>query len=175
MEKRYRVLTVCVACLLFCLFPSAAAWANSSWVWAAKTRPYDVLPYVIVLTLGIETAALVWLAKIPRIAKVFCLVALANLLSFLAPYAIAWLRYRMDPPNIRIYPSFLEELEHGPVYTVGLVYALVTLVVELPLLYARLKKDAGDRKRLLWVLVGANLLTTALTYGIEILFCPGSW
>lgn len=171
MEKRYRFFSGLTGCLLFCLFPTATAWANSSWRWAAETRPYDVLPYAIVLTLAIETAALVLLAKIPRVGKVFCLVALANFLSFLAPYAWELLIFRTEG----IYPSFLETIEHWPVYTVGIAYAVVTLAIEVPLLYLALRKDAENRKRLLWALVGANLLTTALCFLIERVFCPGSW
>ena len=171
MEKRYRFLSGLTGCLLFCLFPAATAWANSSWRWAAETRPYDVLPYVVVLTLAIETAALVLLAKIPRIGKLFCVVALANLLSFLAPYAAEYLIFRSDG----IYPSFAYYAEHMPVYTVGIVYAIVTLAVELPIVYAALKRDTDNKPRLAWVIIGANLVTTALSFLIEHMFCPGRW
>ena len=171
MEKKYKLGSACVAAALILPFLTVTAYANSSWSWAAETRPWDVLPVVIVLTLAVETAALVWLAKIPRVGKVFCVTALANLLSFLAPYAANYLAFRSDG----IYPSFAYFAEHWPVYTVGVAYAIVTLVVELPVVNAFLKGDTDNEPRLASVIIGANLVTTALTFLIERIFCPGSW
>lgn len=171
MEKRYRILNTGILMVLLCPFFTIPAFANSSWRWLAETRPYDVLPYVIAITVGVETAALVTVAKVSKIGKAFCFVSLANLLSFLAPYVLEFAAFRMD----RLYPSFSYYLEQVPVYTVGIAYAVMTLAVELPLLSAALKKDTDSRGRLHAVIIGANLLTTAITFLVEHVFCPGRW
>ena len=54
MKRRLIVLWVM---LMMCLLPMTAS-ANSSWRWLSEARPYDVLPFVAVITITIETAAL---------------------------------------------------------------------------------------------------------------------
>ena len=73
-------------------FPTIAN-ANSSWRWISETRPWDILPYVVAITLLIEIASIVVIAKIKPIWKVSLSVVIANLLSFAAPYLLAYSFY----------------------------------------------------------------------------------
>jgi len=171
MDRKYHYFNTGLASVFLfasCIVP---VYANSSWFWISKTRPYDVLPYVIAMTLFIETAAIVLVGKVHRIGKVFCFVFLANLLSFLAPYLFSWMIFSDE----HIYPTYAYYLERMPVFTVGIGYLLVTLAAELPLVYGKLKKDTENRKLLLWTIIIANVITTVLTCLIEHHFCYGHW
>ena len=68
---------------------NVVVFANSSWVWISEMRPYDILPWVAICTLGIETISLVFIAKIKKGFKVFSFVAIANIISFATPYLMA--------------------------------------------------------------------------------------
>ena len=162
--KRYSivsamVLTAGTACAL-----SLTASANSSWHWISSTRPYDLLPIVIAVTLTLETLALTRFAKVQPFSKVFCMVLLANSVSFAVPYIGDHTPY-----------TFSQALEHVPMYTVGVAYLIVTLLAEMPVVYLTLRKHTDKPKRLLWVTLGANAVTTALTALAERLLCRGTW
>ena len=143
---------------------SLTASANSSWHWISSTRPYDLLPIVIAVTLMVETFAIARLAKVQPFSKVFCMVLLANSVSFAVPYIGNHTPY-----------TFVQALEHVPMYTVGAAYLVVTLLAEMPVVYLTLRKHTDRPKRLLWVTLGANAVTTVLTALAERLFCHGSW
>ncbi len=162
--KRYKgvsaaMIAVWTACAL-----SLTASANSSWHWISSTRPYDLLPIVIAVTLATETFALTRLAKVQPFSKVFCIVLLANSVSFAVPYIGDHTPY-----------TFAQALEHVPLYTVGVAYLLVTLLAEIPVVYLALRKHTDRPVRLLWVTFGANVVTTLLTALAERLFCRGTW
>lgn len=152
---------LCMVCL------AVPAFADSSWVWISETRPYDVLAWVAMATLVIETGIIWYVGKTGKLWKVFGVVVLGNLLSFAAPYVLA----ACDP----IYP-FMQALKSLPIYTVGWVYLLMTLLVELPIEYSLLKKDAGERTRpLLYAVIASNVLTTVMVAVVERIFCYGRW
>jgi len=52
--------------------------ANSSWHWISKTRPWDVLPFVIIFTLVIEILAIIRFAKIKKLLAVIFTAVLGN-------------------------------------------------------------------------------------------------
>ena len=152
--------------ILFCLIPSIA-FANSSWHWISETRPYDVLPFVIVLTLLIETISVIFAADLKEVKfKVFIVVLIGNLLSFSAPYISA---------ATDINYSFRDMLEHFPVYTVDILYLLVTLIIEIPFVYAFLAKNAESGRKLFLSILISNAVTTLLTSLAERIFCYGKW
>lgn len=151
---------------LLCFIPTVA-YANSSWYWVSETRPYDVLPVVIALTLIIETVSVVAFAGAKNHKlKVFIVVLIGNLLSFGAPYLLA---------ATDILYTFNQMLEHTPLYNVGIAYLVVTLVIEMPIVYNTLKKDVKSRKKLLFTILFSNVITTLITYIAERIFCYGKW
>ena len=151
-----------------------AALANSSWRWLTKTRPWDLLPLVIAVTLLVEVLAVWFDLGRKRLVKTAACVTVANLLSFAAPYVCEWGTMRFDGTTGRSY-SFLEHLDHWPVYTVGIAYLLITLAVEVPVVYRVLRADANRKKRLLLTIILANLATTAFTAFVERVATRGAW
>ena len=163
-----RRMTALVA-LMICLLPMTAS-ANSSWIWLSEARPYDVLPFVAVITIAIETAALWYVLGKKHLVKIAVFVVIANLLSFAAPYL--WMYYEM---HVEALKSFSWLMESGHYYTVGGVYLFMTLMVETPVVFFTLRKNAGNKWRFLLTSVGANLITTLITAAAERIFCYGHW
>lgn len=159
--------TVFCAAILICMLPMTAS-ANSSWIWISETRPYDVMPFVAVITIAIETAAIWFVLGKKHLVKIALVVAIANLLSFAAPYLIDYLG------EMRIW-SMKELMDKFPSYTVRAAYLWVTLLVELPLVFMMLHKHASNKRRFLLFSVGANVATTIITAAAERIFCYGQW
>jgi len=146
----------------------STASANSSWVWVSETRPYDVLPFVIVITLLVEVLAIRYIANIQNLSAILWRVSLGNALSFAAPYlAVAASSSQMGY-------SFREMYEHLPHYHVGTVFLLLTLAVELPVVLS-LRKYTEHKKELLFTIVTANVITTVFTAIVERTLCYGRW
>lgn len=166
--KIYRTITnIAITNLLIGCF-TLTAFANSSWVWISETRPYDVLPFVIVGTLLIETAAINLLLKVGNWNKVFTGVLIGNLISFAVPY----IGYSNTTPYAGYY-TLGEILNRGPYYTVGGAFLIITVLVELPFMYFWLKKVVTDKKKLIAVTVIANVVTTFAVAAVERIFCEG--
>lgn len=169
MNRSPRVPIALLLVLLGLALPMVAL-ANSSWVWLTKTRPYDILPFAAMLTIAAEAIAVNRIPRILKPARVLCVVALVNLLSFAAPYLLKYLfGYYQDGFN------FFKTMERYPFYTVGIVFAVLTVVVELPVVYAALRKHTEYRKRLLLVIVLANIATTGMVALCERVFAKGHW
>ena len=167
--KFYKAVSTAFITAILLSFFSISAFANSSWVWISETRPYDVLPFVAVATLIIETAALNGFLKIGNWHKVFSGVLIGNLISFAVPY--------IGYSNTTPYYDFplRDILERGPFYTVGGAFLIITVAVELPFMYFWLKKDAKNKKLLILVTVLANVVTTAMVALCERLLCEGHY
>lgn len=146
--------------------------ANSSWRWVSETRPYDILPFIIALTLIAETLAYVFIAKIKRPVKVFAVVAIANHLSFLAPYILGYIGYTGG-----LTYTFDFALEHLPYYTIGIEYFLTTILVEFPVIWFSLKNDVLENKivRFVLTIVGVNAATTLICAAAERAVAYGVW
>ena len=167
--NRYKSVSRFTIALLLLLCFSFTAFANSSWVWISETRPYDILPFVAVATLIIETAAINFFLEIGNWHKVFFGVLTGNLISFAVPY----IGYSNTTPYYDMPLSYI--LERGPFYTVGAAFLILTVAVELPFMYLWLKKDIKNKKLFIIVTVLANAATTAVVAAAERLFCEGHW
>lgn len=152
--------------LLSAAYP-VTAYANSSWHWISRTRPYMLLPAVIVVTLAVEILAVRRMCQKEASGKVVAYVVLGNLLSFAAPYLLAAII-----PEIY---TFSQMLEHTPFYTVGFIYLLMTLVIETPLVYGTVQAQSANKRGLLTAILLANVATTGFTAVVERVFCSGSW
>lgn len=165
--KKYNFLSSVLMVFTFLLLFPLTVSANSSWQWISETRPYDVLPVVVILTLLIEILSICFIPNVKALPKVVFFVILANILSFAAPYLFLYLTSSLY--------TFEQALERMPYYTVGIVYLIVTLIVEIPTVFLGLKKSANNSKKLLLTAIGANVVTTVLTAVVERIFCRGSW
>ena len=166
--NRYKVFSNTAVSLLLLFSFSFTAFANSSWAWISETRPYDVLPFVAVATLLIETLALNLILKIDNWHKVFIGVLIGNLISFAVPY----IGYSNTTPYAGYY-TLIQILNRGPFYTVGAAFLILTVAVELPFMYFWLKKEVENKKKLVAVAILLNTVTTVMVAVVERVFCEG--
>ena len=168
--KKYKLFSMPVISVLGISIFSMLASANSSWVWISETRPYDILPFVIIGTLLIETVAVNLVCKVGNWYKTFFAVLVGNIISFIAPY----IGYSNSLYGQMGY-TLSQIIDRGPYYTVGAAFLLLTLIVELPIVYFLLKKDADNKKKLALCIVLANIVTTVLVAVVERTLCYGRW
>ena len=164
-----RRMTALAVLMMICLLPITAS-ANSSWIWLSEARPYDVLPFVAVITIAIETAALWYVLGKKHLVKIAVVVVIANLLSFAAPY-LFWYDESIRMPL----KPFPELMEYGHYFTVGTIFLIMTLVLEIPVVFLTLRKYAKGKWRFLLTVAGVNVVTTIITAAAERIFCYGQW
>ena len=164
-----RRMTALAVLMMICLLPITAS-ANCSWIWLSEARPYDVLPFVALITIAIETAALWYVLGKKHLVKIAVVVVIANLLSFAAPY-LFWYDESIRMPL----KPFPELIEYGHYFTVGTIFLIMTLVLEIPVVFLTLRKYAKGKWRFLLTVAGANVVTTIITAAAERIFCYGQW
>ena len=165
MEKRITRVIV-ITCFVLLIIPQAV-FADSSWCWLTNTRPFDILPPVALATIVIEVLAIWLIPNTGKLMKTAVAVILANAASFLLPYALLL--------NDPVYPKFDDMLNAGPNYIVGAGFVILTLVLEIPIVYNLLKKHVDNKKKLLWSIIGSNIVTTAMVAVIERMVTNGYW
>ena len=162
-----RALRVIALSCLMLLILAQAVLADSSWCWLTDTRPFDILPPVALATIVIEVLAIWLIPHTGKFMKTAVAVILANAASFLLPYALLL--------NDPVYPKFDDMLNAGPNYIVGAGFVILTLVLEIPIVYNLLKKHVDNKKKLLWSIIGSNIVTTAMVAVIERMVTDGYW
>ena len=162
-----RALRVIALSCLMLLILAQAVLADSSWCWLTDTRPFDILPPVALATIVIEVLAIWLIPHTGKLMKTAVAVILANAASFLLPYALLL--------NDPVYPKFDDMLNAGPNYIVGAGFVILTLVLEIPIVYNLLKKHVDNKKKLLWSIIGSNIVTTAMVAVIERMVTNGYW
>ena len=95
---------------------------------------------------------------------------LGNIISFIAPY----IGYSNSLYGQMGY-TLSQIISQGPYYTVGMAFLLLTIIIELPIVYLLLKKDADNKKKLALCILVANIVTTALVAVVERTLCYGHW
>ncbi len=168
--KKYKYFSVFIISLFLMQILSLSAFANSSWRWISETRPYDVLPWVAIGTLIIEAISIIYFAKVEKKFLTFIVVTLANLLSFAAPYLFIWI-----VPSAPGGYTFEMTMENLPFYTIGFLYYIITILVELPVVCFSLLKYTSSTKKFIITVIGSNIVTTILVAVIERLVCVGHW
>lgn len=169
MQKRHRY-SVAAGTLILAAALATPVFANSSWRWLSDTRPYDLLPIAVVMTLVIEILAINYIPRVRDLKRTAFWVTLCNLLSFASTYVFTYL-------GSGVVKSFDELLEYTPVYTIGLFSFLLTVVVEIPLTQWKLSNGMDDKgkTRLLVTILCSNALTTGLVFALERILAPGKW
>ncbi len=177
--KGYKLFGICVFTALMILSVPITVYANSSWRWISETRPLDMLPIVVVITLVIEIISIDFIPKVRNIKLVIPVVFIANILSFLVPYAWEGIDdknvYSAVNSGFDLFTAVDYTSSRCPVYTVSAVYLFITLIVETPAVYLLLRNSVKSRRLLLGVIIGANTVTTLITILIENVFCYGQW
>ena len=144
------------------------ALANSSWYWFGNIRPVYILPVIAVITITVEALAINYFGKINMPQKTVLIVISANLLSFACPYIINcfW-----QTPN---YPLDML-IENTPSYTVTSVFLIMTLAVEVPVVYMALRKNSESKRNLIASVILSNTVTTLLAAAAERIICRGTY
>ncbi|MGI6129966.1 MAG: hypothetical protein ACOYEO_07740 [bacterium] len=125
------------------------------------------------LTLMVETGAVVSFGKVITTRKAVTMVALANVLSFVTPYVLRARLFRATKGSfLDAWPAAFNA---GPYYMVRLGYLFLTLAVEVPMVYCTLKQHTDRPKNLLNVALIANVVTTAIVAVMERVLCQGQW
>lgn len=155
--------------VLFSLVPFTV-YANSSWVWLTKAKPLTILPIVAVLTIVIEALIIIKQAHIMKKTKAVLVVTGANILSFIIPFLIKYSEMKLFYGGGPI----LRRLAEGPNYIVGFYFLLITLIIEIPVVFFLLK-DKENMEDLIKFTILSNIITTIMVWGVERLFCRGVW
>jgi hypothetical protein len=156
--------------ILFVLMFATVSNANSSWHWVTVS-PLKVLPFAVFFTLLIETAAVVFVGKTVDIKKTFIVVTLANIFSFLAPGFFRAYRFIPTSGAFSLYAAF----NKGPYYIILTGYLVLTLLVELPVVYFSLRKEARNKWSFIISIITSNIITTVLVAICERQICIGRW
>ena len=157
----------------FLIMLPASALANSSWRWFTKTRPHDLLPLSIVLTILLEGFALLRWGGVKHKRWAAGSVIAANAVSFLVPWALEFEDFLYGGWNSAMgFEAFLSKTPH---YQVTILFLALTLLFELPVLYLLLRKRVQNKKRLMLTTAGANTLTTLICAVLERTLCRGQW
>lgn len=168
-KETHQIVAFCYGIFLALCMTYCTVSANSSWYWISEKRPYDILPWVVLGTLLVEITAVRVIAGCKPLWKTMLVIVFGNAVSFLFP----WI-FLMKVPIVGGM-TWQEYVEYAPVYTVGVGFLFLTLVIELPLGYFLLRKNTTHRIRLLFVLIGSNLVTTVGTAAVERMICYGAW
>ena len=168
MEKSKPTLIVSIMIMALMVLLPANAFADSSWVWISEKRPFDILPWVAVGTILIEWLSIWLIPKTGHSLKVLGIVMIANVASFLLPYAFL-------KADLSWYGTFEHILDSGPHYIVSGVFLMLTIIIEMPIVYNALKKQVQDRKVLKVVIIVSNIITTAGVAIVERLITEGYW
>jgi len=170
MKRLYKSIWACV--FVTALLYTIAASANSSWHWVTYS-PKKILPYAVLFTLLIETVGIMKIGKINELKKTITVIAIANIVSFIFPYIERAIRFRAVAGGF-IY-AWSKAFDSGPYYLIMLGYFVLTLVIEMPVVYYLLREHSRNKKHLLYAIVSCNLITTIGVFIIERLVSHGQW
>ena len=93
----------------------------------------------------------------------------------LATIVIEVLAIWLIPNTGKLMKTAVAVILAGPNYIVGAGFVILTLVLEIPIVYNLLKKHVDSKKKLLWSIVGSNIVTTAMVAVIERMVTDGYW
>lgn len=171
-KKRMMKCTL-VCSILLMLFSPAVVSANSSWRWVTMS-PMKALPVAVVLTLVVETIGIIHFGQIASKLRAFIIVAIANIASFLAPYLYSSIQLKVLYGEVWFY-ALERSFNNGPNYIVRSGFLLLTLCIEMPLVYFLLRKCSKNKKALVFTIFITNVITTVLVGVLERIICKGQW
>lgn len=145
-------------------------YANSSWIWLTAD-PLTILPYAIIFTLIVEVIAVVKIGKVKEYKKAFLIIIIANLSSFILPYV--FLAFEFLPFSDTLSISY--SVSKGPYYIVLTGYLMMTILIELPVIYFLLEKNTLNKKNLIISIIFSNVVTTLAVAVVERMVCIGHW
>ena len=172
MKKSKTPMRISIVIMALIMLLPVSVFADSSWVWISEKRPFDILPWVALETILIEWLSIWLIPKTGHALKVLGIVIIANAASFLLPYA--FLKANLKA-NLSWYGTFEHILDSGPHYIVSGVFLLLTLLIEMPIVYNVLKSKVQDKKKLQLAIIVSNIITTVGVAIIERIITEGHW
>lgn len=165
-----KITKILISMIVITTIISDQVYANSSWHWVT-TSPLTILPVAIIVTLLIEILGIKIFNTEFEIKKIVLVVTIANLVSFLAPYIERAYRFIPTTGGFSITSAF----DKGPYYMILIGYLILTLIIEIPIVFILLKKESINRIRLILIIVIVNIITTGLVAVLERIACKGVW
>ena len=126
-----------IVLLVLCI--PKVVYADSSWMWFTTTAPYQLLPFVAVLTIMIEYLMIKNILHIQNKKRVLIAVCISNLVSFMVPY---FATYYQDG----VYETIKQTFESMDFYTINSAYLFLTLIIECPIVYAIVQDEIHLRQ-----------------------------
>jgi hypothetical protein len=168
MKSAFQRIVICTIAAVILL--PASAYANSSWHWVTVS-PMTVFPLAVLFTLSVEVLAVKKFAKVDNTKRAILVIGLANLLSFLAPYLERAYRFMAVTGGFYLSAAF----NKGPYYIIFAGSLLLTVIVELPVVYFLLRKNTENQRKLILSIIASNIVTTIIVAVLERLICIGQW
>ena len=165
--RKRNILNPALIIALITLFPSKV-FADSSWIWISEKKPFDILPWVAIGTILIEWLSIWLIPKTGHCLRVLGIVMIANAASFILPYVFL-------KSELSWYGTFDHILDSGPNYIVSGVFLLLTIIIEMPIVYNVLKSNVQSKRMLQITIIVSNIITTAGVAVIERLITEGHW
>ena len=172
MKHKNSLSVIIATALLPCM--TISAYANSSWHWFAG-NPLPILPWLVVITLLVEIFAIRYINGITNLLRPVIVVTVANVFSFLCPYIFIGLVPEVFMEDLSFFERINNFADKWPLYAVGIAFLILTLIVEIPVVYNSLKKSVQNKKRLLISGFAVNCGTTLMAALVERTLYRGSW
>jgi len=101
----------------------------------------------------------------------FGVICAANLASFMLPHLV----FVIESPHSSFSESWAMYSHHWPSYIIGIGFLIMTLFIEVPIIYISLKSFAQNKKQLITVIIVVNIITTAAVAVTERIAYKGQW
>ena len=160
--KKWGVFTATVCLLSACFFTTV--YANS--IWNEKIENFSYRPYLIGIIIGtllIESLVLIFVSKSGKPLKVTTAVIAANAASFLIPRWIINIIFMEN--GLSIYLGMMS-VHNG--IQLDVIFFIVTIIIELPILWIILRKDVKSVKTFMFTALTVNFVTNFATAFINL-------
>ena len=176
--KIYNGKKIILTAIFLFLISHVSLYANSSWNWFTK-NPIIILPWIIISTILIEAIFICVINKISIIKYIIItviVVIIANSISFILPYILlGFIEDIYSGMGLKFFELINIWLDKMPIYIISIGYLILTLILEIPIIYIIISKITTNKKKLLFSIILINITTTLISAIIERILYRGSW
>ncbi|MGI6211441.1 MAG: hypothetical protein ACOYJJ_02525 [Anaerovoracaceae bacterium] len=142
--------------LFLCLALPQEVFADASLIMIPMVKPIRAFLIISAVVVVVEVLAVWYPARAGNKKKALFIVLLANIVSFLTAYIPVFIGQKLH----HSLKSLLDQTAHPQLF-ISLILLAVTIAVELPIVVHFLKNDVPSRRKLFFILLIVNLLTSA--------------
>lgn len=168
-----RLFTVIFAMMLICslVMPAYAISVSSEWEWTSKCRPLILLPFLTIMMIAIESAAIKLFTNAGEIKSIIKVVTIMNLIIMTASTMLMFIACGVHIKTLIL------DLDDDPIYFISNVFMFVLKIFfEIPIVYSNLNDDTTNKQRkLALTVISVNILSFVLARSIEKTLCYGHW